>query len=33
MTSAALTRRTKAELVQAVDHVLANFGSQFKMEF
>jgi len=29
----ALTRRTKEELEQAVDHVLANFGGQFKMEF
>ena len=29
----ALTRRTKEELEQAVDHVLANFGTQFKMTF
>jgi transposase len=29
----ALIHRTKAELEQAVDHVLANFGGQFKMEF
>jgi hypothetical protein len=29
----ALTWRTKEEMEQAVDHVLANFGDQFKMEF
>jgi hypothetical protein len=29
----ALTRHTKAELVQAVDYVLANFGAEFKMKF
>ena len=29
----ALARSTKAQLEQAVDHVLAHFGTQFKMEF
>jgi hypothetical protein len=29
----ALTRRSKEELEQAVDHVFANFGEKFKMEF
>jgi transposase len=29
----ALKRRTKEELEKTVDHVLANFGGQFKMEF
>ena len=29
----ALKRRSKEELEQAVDHVFANFGGQFKMEF
>jgi len=29
----ALTRRTKKELEQAMNHALANFGGQFKMEF
>jgi hypothetical protein len=27
----ALTRRTKEDLEQPVDHVLANIGGQFKM--
>ncbi|MBS3998298.1 MAG: transposase [Hydrogenophaga sp.] len=29
----ALKRRSKEELEQAVDHVFANFGGQFKIEF
>jgi hypothetical protein len=29
----ALARRTKAELEQAVDHILTNFGAEFKMKF
>lgn len=29
----ALKRRSKEELEQAVDHVFANFGTQFKMDF
>jgi transposase len=29
----ALTRRTKDELEQTVNHILTNFGSQFKMTF
>jgi predicted SpoU family rRNA methylase len=29
----ALKRRSKEELEQAVDHVFANFGGKFKMEF
>jgi transposase len=29
----ALTRRTKEELEQAVDHILTNFGAEFKMKF
>ena len=29
----ALTRRTKDELEQTVNHILTNFGSQFKMAF
>jgi hypothetical protein len=29
----ALTRRTKEEMEQAVDHVLVNFGGEFKMKF
>ena len=29
----ALKRRSKEELEQAVDHVFANFGGLFKMEF
>jgi len=29
----ALTRRTKVELEQTVNHLLAHFGSQFKMAF
>jgi hypothetical protein len=29
----ALKRRSKEELEQAVAHVFANFGTQFKMEF
>jgi transposase len=29
----ALTRRTRAELEQAVDHILTNFGAEFKMKF
>ena len=29
----ALTRRTKVELEQTVNHILTNFGSQFKMAF
>jgi transposase len=29
----ALQRRSKEELEQAVDHVFANFGGKFKMEF
>ena len=29
----ALTRRTKVELEQTVNHILTNFGSQFQMAF
>lgn len=29
----ALKRRTKEALEQAVDHVLSNFGGQFKVDF
>jgi hypothetical protein len=28
-----LTRRTKVELEHTVNHILTNFGSQFKMAF